>query len=342
MTAYKMGRDYYAILGLGKGASDDDIKKAYRKFALKYHPDKNKSPGAEEKFKEVAEAYEVLSDKKKRDIYDQYGEEGLKGGVPGSGGAEGQHYTYTFSGDPRATFQQFFGTNDPFAQFFNIGMDGSGSHGLFMHMNGGDSFGTYSTGCEGDHFMTTSISSSSQDPAVVKELYVSLEEVMKGVTKKMKITRNVISPDGCSTHKEEKILTIDVKPGWKEGTKIKFEREGDQMPGKIPADIVFLIKDKDHPHFKRDGADLIYTARISLRQALCGANFTVPTLSGHRVTLEMNQVINPHTTRRLSGYGLPYHKHPSTKGDIIIKFDIQFPSSISESSKELLSDILQP
>ena len=100
-----MGKDYYKILGIAKNASEDDIKKAYRKLALKYHPDKNKSSGAEEKFKEIAEAYEVLSDKKKRDIYDQVGEEGLKGGVPGGGsggsgptGAPGGGtYTYTVS-----------------------------------------------------------------------------------------------------------------------------------------------------------------------------------------------------------------------------------------------------
>ena len=75
----KMGKDYYKILGISKGASEDDVRKAYRKMALKFHPDKNKSAGAEEKFKEIAEAYEVLSDKRKRDIYDKYGEEGLKG-----------------------------------------------------------------------------------------------------------------------------------------------------------------------------------------------------------------------------------------------------------------------
>lgn len=78
-TFMKMGKDYYKTLGIEKGAKDEDIKKAYRKLALKYHPDKNKTPGAEEKFKEVAEAYEVLSDKKKREVYDRYGEEGLKG-----------------------------------------------------------------------------------------------------------------------------------------------------------------------------------------------------------------------------------------------------------------------
>lgn len=103
-----MGKDFYKILGIQKGANDDEIKKAYRKLALKYHPDKNKSAGAEERFKEIAEAYEVLSDKKKRDIYDQYGEEGLHGGAPGGGpGTDGgQSFSYEFHGDPRATFAQ--------------------------------------------------------------------------------------------------------------------------------------------------------------------------------------------------------------------------------------------
>lgn len=102
-----MGKDFYKILGIQKGANDDEIKKAYRKLALKYHPDKNKSASAEERFKEIAEAYEVLSDKKKRDIYDQYGEEGLHGGAPGGGSGEsGQQFSYEFHGDPRATFAQ--------------------------------------------------------------------------------------------------------------------------------------------------------------------------------------------------------------------------------------------
>lgn len=108
-----MGKDYYKMLGISKTATEDEIKKAYRKLALKYHPDKNKNPGAEEMFKNVAEAYEVLSDKKKREIYDQYGEEGLKGNPGGHSGGGGQghggNYTYSFHGDPRATFAQFFG-----------------------------------------------------------------------------------------------------------------------------------------------------------------------------------------------------------------------------------------
>jgi len=113
-----MGKDYYAILGVSKGASDDELKKAYRKLALKYHPDKNKAPGAEEKFKEIGEAYDVLSDPRKRQIYDQLGEEGLKGGAGGhpnhgpsaAGMTNGfENFSYTYHGDPRQTFAQFFG-----------------------------------------------------------------------------------------------------------------------------------------------------------------------------------------------------------------------------------------
>ena len=110
-------KDYYKILGISKIASDDEIKKAYRKLALKYHPDKNRSAGAEEKFKEIAEAYEVLSDAKKREVYDKFGEEGLKGGA-GTAGGGGGGTTYTFHGDPKATFAQFFGSASPFQTFF--------------------------------------------------------------------------------------------------------------------------------------------------------------------------------------------------------------------------------
>jgi DnaJ-class molecular chaperone len=132
-----MGKDYYKTLGIAKGASDDEIKKAYRKLALKFHPDKNKAAGAEERFKEIAEAYEVLSDKKKRDVYDQYGEEGLKGGIPGSGGGGGgmhsnggPQFSYQYHGDPRATFAQFFGNSNPFASFFEA--PGGGGNRMFF------------------------------------------------------------------------------------------------------------------------------------------------------------------------------------------------------------------
>uniref|UniRef100_A0A182T6M8 J domain-containing protein n=1 Tax=Anopheles maculatus TaxID=74869 RepID=A0A182T6M8_9DIPT len=344
-----MGKDFYKILGVSKSASDDEIKKAYRKLALKYHPDKNKSPQAEERFKEVAEAYEVLSDKKKRDIYDQYGEEGLKGGAGGMPGATGQggQFQYNFHGDPRATFAQFFGTSDPFNVFF--GSDGGGN--IFHQEIDGDPFGFDGRGnvggFPGGAFRSQSFNvhgspqrkQKLQDPAIEHDLYVSLEDVNAGCQKKMKISKMVMGQDG-SARKEEKILSINVKPGWKAGTKITFPREGDQIPGKIPADIVFIIRDKPHQHFKREGSDIKFTAKVSLRQALCGTVVNVPTLSGETLTIStVGEVIKPHTVKRLQNRGLPFPKEPSRKGDLVVGFDILFPDQVSSSAKEIIADL---
>jgi len=273
-----MGKDYYKTLGISKGANEDEIKKAYRKMALKYHPDKNKSSGAEEKFKAIAEAYEVLSDPKKREIYDKYGEEGLKGGggMPGAQEGGGGNFTYTFHGDPHQTFKMFFGDQDPFASFFSFGGEGGpGGHGgasrVFFSTGDGmdvddDPFGSFAGyGGHRGGGVCHPDRQKPQDKAVVHEVQVSLEDIFKGATKKMKITRTVLGPDGRSTRREDKVLTIDVKPGWKAGTKITFPKEGDQTPYNIPADIVFVIKDKPHSLFTRDGSDIRYKANISLR-----------------------------------------------------------------------------
>jgi len=352
-----MGKDYYKILGISKGASDDEIKKAYRKLALRYHPDKNKSPGAEEKFKEVAEAYEVLSDKRKRDVYDQYGEEGLKGGSSGGGEGPGGGFTYTFHGDPRATFAQFFGTSNPFQTFFDIG--GPGGNRMFAFQDDMDldedpfatlGMGNARPGGPGGAFRSHSFNFHTgspgrnkdklQDPPIEHDLYVTLEDISRGCTKKMKISRRVLKPDG-SSQKEDKVLTINVKPGWKAGTKITFQREGDQGRNKIPADIVFIIRDKPHTLFKREGSDIRYTAKISLKQALCGSIINIPTLTGDKIPVNlMNEIVKPTTVKRIQGQGLPFPKEPSRKGDLIVSFDIKFPDNITQSVKDILYDTL--
>lgn len=344
-----MGKDYYKILGVSKNASEDEIKKAYKKLALKYHPDKNKDPGAEEKFKEVAEAYEVLSDKKKREIFDMYGEAGLKGQPAGpSGHSSGpQTFTYAFTpGDARQTFAQFFGTENPFDIFFSMGS--SGGHGG-LDDDGMDTdflFGFPGVGrSHGGIRGTQSFSHASprkqaaQDPPIEHDLHVSLEELLKGCTKKMRITRKVVQSDG-TVRREDKVLTIAVKPGWKQGTKITFPREGDQTGHNIPADIIFIIKDKPHPQFKRDGADVRYTARISLRDALSGCSVTIPTLTGEKITQRFTDIIRPTTTKRIANQGLPHSREPHKRGDLIVGFEIVFPDSLPEGSRQILRDIL--
>jgi DnaJ-class molecular chaperone len=117
-----------------------------------------------------------------------------------------------------------------------------------------------------------------QDTTIEKEIHVTLEDIAKGVDKKMKISRRVFDETGNSKA-EEKILTVNVKPGWKSGTKITFAKEGDKIPGKIPADIAFVIRDKPHPLFTRDGSNIIYTHKLNLRDALCGSVNNIGTIS---------------------------------------------------------------
>ena len=197
------------------------------------------------------------------------------------------NFTYSFHGDPRATFAEFFGTTNPFETFFNMptaGGSASGTAGGLFSDNldsgmdsmddpfafsslGGLGFGPSATRTpfRSHSFNVGPRKEKPQDPPIEHDLYVSLEDINRGVTKRMKISRRVVANDG-SVRKEEKVLTINVKPGWKSGTKITFQREGDQAPNKIPADIVFIIRDKPHPHFKREGSDLKYTCQISLKE----------------------------------------------------------------------------
>merc|ERR1712107_723573 len=151
-----------------------------------------------------------------------------------------------------------------------------------------------------------------------REIFVSIEEIATGCEKKMKISRKVIRQDGTRTM-EDKVLKIVVKPGWKAGTKVTFAKEGDQIPGKIPADIAFIIKDKPHPLFSRDGVNLKYTYKIPLRESLCGTVVQVPTLEGTKVGINCTgEVLKPTTTKRLQGYGLPLPKEPNKRGDLIV------------------------
>ena len=132
--------------------------------------------------------------------------------------------------------------DDPFSSFGSIGGFGGGGPGMHHPP-----------------------SRKRQDPPVTRELHVALEDIYKGTTKKLKITRKVLSGDGMA-RSEDKVVTIDVKPGWKAGTKVTFPKEGDQAPNRIPADIVFVIKDKPHQLFERDGSDIKYKCKIGLRE----------------------------------------------------------------------------
>lgn len=337
-----MGKDYYRILGISRAATDDEIKKAYRRLALKYHPDKNKLPEAETKFKEVAEAYEILSNKKKREIFDRFGEEGLKGGAATKSNNNSQYWC---SEDPKTMFTNMFGTYNPFETFFKTSGINVQNGSMFSDIDFENCFNITNQKDLRRQMHTKSYGPTNQakrlkqDPPVEHELFISLEDIAKGCVKKMKICRNVLCPDRKTIRREEKILTVTIKPGYKAGTKITFKREGDQSPNNIPADIVFIIQDKPHPLFKREGINLIYTANVSLREALCGAKVDVTLLSGEKITFQLPH-IDPGTVRLIKGKGLPHHQDTKRRGDLIIKFNIIFPDKLSDDTKEILNSCL--
>ncbi|PSS23824.1 DnaJ subfamily B member like [Actinidia chinensis var. chinensis] len=336
-----MGVDYYKVLQVDRNAKDDDLKKAYRKLAMKWHPDKNPNSKkeAEAKFKKISEAYDVLSDPQKRAVYDQYGEEGLKGKVPPpgaggfSGGSDGGGPTM-FRFNPRSAddiFSEFFGFRSPFG---DMGGSRPGGSGFPRGMFGDDIFASLrSGGGEGSGYVPR------KGAAIERTLPCSLEDLYKGTTKKMKISRDVIDASGRPSTVEE-ILTIEIKPGWKKGTKITFPEKGNEQRGVIPSDLVFIIDEKPHGAFKRDGNDLIVTQKISLVEALTGFTAQLTTLDGRNLTVPINAIISPTYEEVVKGEGMPIPKEPSKKGNLRIKFNIKFPTRLTSEQKTGIKRLL--
>uniref|UniRef100_A0A3Q3X0B5 J domain-containing protein n=1 Tax=Mola mola TaxID=94237 RepID=A0A3Q3X0B5_MOLML len=305
-----MCSDYYETLEISRNATHADINQAYRRLALKFHPSRNKVAGSVEKFCQLGEAYDVLSDPRKKATYDKFDEEGLKGGIPpefGSNGAWSSKYIY--HGNPDKTFRQFFGGDNPFADFY--------TNDAVLQL-GGLQPGVVKT----------------KDPHIERDFHLSLGDLYHGSTKKIKISRRVMNEDGYTSSIKDKILTINVNPGWKEGTKIIFSKEGDQVkgPNNIPADIVFIVRQKTHPLFVRQMNDLIYKLKISLEMALTGFSVDVHTLDGRLISIPINDVVQY--------VPVPLSQDPSQRGNLILTFDIQFPERLSAERKQLIKQAL--
>ncbi|TPX57518.1 hypothetical protein PhCBS80983_g03775 [Powellomyces hirtus] len=333
--------DYYKVLGIDRSADDAGVKKAYRRMALKYHPEKNLTKGAIHQFMAIGEAYDVLTDAKRRAIYDQYGPNGLKNGVPARDGFEGYPGGYQYHGSPDETFSQFFGGKNPFADFFAVhtatpGMSDSASAAPTFGAKFGGLHGMSRKTGEGSNPMNGPV----QDPPVENELLLSLEELYLGTVKKLKITRRVLNDDNTTTSNTEKLLTIDVRRGWRSGTRVTFPREGDQGPNKIPADIVFVVKEVPHPHFQRVGNDLVYAANISLSKALTGSIIEVKTLDGRLLKIPVNETVHPDYVKELQNEGMPISKDADKRGRLLIKFTISFPTYLNDQQKKLLREAL--
>ncbi|KAL8278799.1 hypothetical protein RQP46_008868 [Phenoliferia psychrophenolica] len=378
------GKDYYSILGVSKTATDAELKSAYKKMALKHHPDRNPDnpDAASKKFKEISEAYEALSDSNKRAIYDQFGEEGLKNGgggpppgssgfggaFPGGGGAPGGFpgggASFSFGGMPggmggggRRGGGGFQPSNpeDIFAQFF-----GGGGGGPFGQAGGsragpspfGGGGGPFAMDTDEDDYAPPRKSQERQVTEVVKPLPLSLEDLYSGTTKKLKVTKK-----RASGAEEGKTLEVNVKPGWKSGTRVKFAGAGNETAS-TSQDIVFVIEEKPHELFKRDGDDLILTVKVPLVDALSGptppATFsrTVKTLDGRTLHYDLpypsvkygGPPLRPGQTIKIAGEGMPISKKasPKKKGDLLVKVEIEFPTRMTPAQAEGVRKVLSP
>jgi DnaJ homolog subfamily B member 4 len=354
----------YDLLGVSPQATESDLKKAYRKQALKYHPDK--PTGDTEKFKQISEAFDILTNSDKRKLYDAYGLEaarrggvmpepdsGAEGGYPGgfpggaggfanggfpfaSGGPGGGAQTFHFStgGAPGGGGFPGFSTNDAFNIFRNFGESGGfeGDDDIFNLLGGGMGGARMRPGGSGagGGFGGNPFGARSRSPeksTVTIKLPVSLEDLATGVTKKMKIKRKRQSGP------EEKVLSVTIKPGWKAGTKLTYANEGDLQPDGGLQDVVFLIEEKPHPRFKRDGNNLEFTLQLTLREALAGFSKIVETLDGKKLKIESSRPVKPDQTISYPGHGMPISKNPGSRGDLLVKIRVEFPSSLTPAQK---------
>jgi len=299
---------YYTELKLTKSASHEDVTAGYRRLGLQWHPDRNPDNPVEakKKFDKICEAYDVLSNPLYRAIYDQYGEKGLKEGVAdGRGGmVKGTgKYQFGLNGDSSAIFMRVFGTDNPFAELFQVSKE----------------------------FFDPAFVPPKTSAVEVK-LGCTLEELAVGGIKVANVDLPGYGP---------KDVSIEVKRGWRDGARLTMSAKdilkGEACPkALIGSEFVFVVVEKPHAVFKRDGDDLIHCASIPLVRALTGCTLPLATLDGREVIVGVNDVISPGFEKVLSGEGMPSFEEPDKKGDLIVKYSIEFPRSLDEKQRHLL------
>lgn len=352
-------RDYYEVLGVSKTASAEEIKKAYRKKAIEFHPDKN--PGdkaAEEKFKEAAEAYEVLSDAQKRQRYDQFGHAGVNGSAGGGFGG-GMSMDDIFS---------HFG--DIFGGHFGFGGFGGSNRGGSQIRRGSDlrvkvklTLAEIATGVEKkikvrkmvacQHCNSTGAAHGSQ-PVTCSTCHGSgrITRVQNTILGQMQTQsecpscRGVgkIVKDKCShcagegIVKEEEVININIPAGVMEGMQLSMNGKGNAAArGGIHGDLLILVEEETHPELIRDENDLIYNLLISVPTAALGGNIEVPTVDG-KVKVSISPGTQPGKVLRLKGKGLPSVNRYGT-GDLLINIGVYIPETLDRDEKQMMEKL---
>jgi curved DNA-binding protein len=297
-------KDYYKILGVKKSASDEEIKKAYRKLAMKYHPDHTRGDKAsEEQFKKISEAYAVLSDKEKRRQYDTFGSDGFQQRFSQEDIFRGFDF-----GDILKEFG--FGGGAPFK---------SGGRGMRFSFGGSSPFNGYQRQQQ----------TQPKGSDLVYELPLTLEEVAEGSSKTVSFQHQ---------GRTEKI-TVKIPKGMVSGKKLRIAGKGESSPyGGPSGDLYIQTKVIKHPIYKVEGHDLYVDKEIKLSEAILGSSITVPSLGGKELNLKIPQGTKHKTKMRLSGHGLP-QMHNKGKGDLYVRIHVNIPKKLSKEQKKLIEQL---
>ena len=355
-------RDFYEILGVSKSASDDDIKKAYRKLAIKYHPDKNPDDkGAEEKFKEAAEAYEVLSNPEKRQRYNQFGHAGV-GGASGGGGGGGSHYGGGMNMDD--IFSQF---GDIFGGGFGGGGRSSGGGRRVMRgsnlrvkvklnlqeiakgvekklkVNKFVNCGTCKgSGAKNGTFDTCKLCNGSGVQVRTQQTFLGAMQTQttcsgcNGEGKTVKDKCNTCHGDGIV--RAEEVISINIPAGVAEGMQLSVGGKGNAAPrGGINGDLLVLIEEEEHPELKRDGSNLFYDSYVNFADAALGTSIEIPTVD-NKVKIKIEPGTQSGKVLRLKGKGLPDVNSYGT-GDLLVNINVWTPQNLTAEEKKALETL---
>lgn len=355
-----MKKDYYEILGVPKNASEEEIKKAYRKLAVKYHPDKN--PGnkeAEEKFKEINEAYEVLSDKEKRARYDRFGHAGVGSSAASDGGAGG------FYGGAGFNMDDIF---SHFEDIFGGGFGGSSRAGRHTQRGGDIRITVKLTLEEIATGVTKKIKIKKQVPCNAchgtgaKNAKVTTCPTCKGSGVIVKVQQTILGTmqtrstcptcggtgsipsercnvcNGVGTTLGEELVSFNIPAGVEDGMELSLRGKGHAAPnGGIPGDLIIHIEVQPHPQFEREGNNLIYHLFLSFPDAALGTQVEIPTLDG-KARVKIEPGIQSGKLLRLKGKGLP-SINGYGKGDLIIDVNVYTPTQLSSEEKRILEQL---